>query len=94
MRRIAGFSLVLGLFLFVLPVVSAQHVWAQATLENPQPGSFQSGIGVIYDNRDGSGDHLLSHPGNDASSLYNFYEATGGQATIIMDGLSEFLLPD
>jgi hypothetical protein len=22
-------------------------VWAQATLENPQPGSFQSGIGVV-----------------------------------------------
>ena len=23
-------------------------LWAQATLDNPQPGSFQSGIGVIY----------------------------------------------
>ena len=47
MRRIAVLSLVPVLFLFVLPIVSAQHVWAQATLENPQPGSFQSGVGVI-----------------------------------------------
>ena len=47
MRRIAVLFLVPVLFLFVLPIVSAQHVWAQATLENPQPGSFQSGIGVI-----------------------------------------------
>ena len=47
MRRITVLSLVPVLFLFVLPIVSAQHVWAQATLENPQPGSFQSGIGVI-----------------------------------------------
>ena len=33
----------------------------------------------------------FSHPGNDDSSLYNFYEATGGRATITMDGLSQFL---
>ena len=41
-------------------------------------------------------DHVawFSHPGNDDSSLYNFYEATGGRAFITMDGLSEFLLPD
>ena len=33
--------------LFLLSVVSVPRVWAQATLENPQPDSFQSGIGVI-----------------------------------------------
>ena len=33
--------------LFLLSVVSVPHVWAQATLENPQPDSFQSGIGII-----------------------------------------------
>lgn len=41
-------------------------------------------------------DHVswFSHPDNDDSYLYNFYEATGGRATITMDGLSQFLLPD
>ena len=41
-------------------------------------------------------DHVswFSHPGNDDSSLYNYYEATGGRAFITMDGLSEFLLSD
>ena len=34
-------------FLFVLLLFSPQPVWAQAVLENPQPGSFQSGVGVI-----------------------------------------------
>ena len=33
--------------LFLLSVVSVPRVWAQQTLENPQPDSFQSGIGVI-----------------------------------------------
>ena len=33
--------------LFLLLVVSVPHVWAQQMLENPQPDSFQSGIGVI-----------------------------------------------
>ena len=33
--------------LCLLSVVSVPHVWAQATLENPQPDSFQSGIGII-----------------------------------------------
>ena len=33
--------------LFLLSVVSVPHVWAQQTLENPQPDSFQSGIGII-----------------------------------------------
>ena len=32
---------------FILSVFSAESVWAQATLENPAPNSFQSGIGVI-----------------------------------------------
>src|SRR5262249_41204408 len=32
-----------GVLSFGLP----QTVWAQAKLENPQPGSFQSGIGVV-----------------------------------------------
>ena len=33
--------------LWLLSAVSAPRVWAQATLENPQPDSFQSGIGLI-----------------------------------------------
>ncbi|MDE0191563.1 MAG: leucine-rich repeat domain-containing protein [Gammaproteobacteria bacterium] len=32
----------------------------------------------------------FSHPGNDESHLYNYYEATGGRGTIAMDGLSRF----
>ena len=32
----------------------------------------------------------FSHPGNDESHLYNYYEATGGRGTIAMDGLSQF----
>ena len=41
-------------------------------------------------------DHVsgFSHSGNDGWFLYNFYEATGGRATITMNGLSELLLPD
>lgn len=35
------------LFVLLLSVVIVPHVYAQQTLENPQPGSFQSGIGVI-----------------------------------------------
>lgn len=31
--------------------------------------------------------------GSDGSSLYNFYEATGGRATISMDGITSLLLP-
>ena len=34
------------IFLGLLSIV-ASPVWAQQTLENPQPGSFQSGVGVI-----------------------------------------------
>ena len=33
--------------LFLLSVVSVPRGWAQQTLENPQPDSFQSGIGII-----------------------------------------------
>ena len=34
---------------------------------------------------------LFSHAGEDEDpSWYNFYEATGGRATITMDGLSQF----
>ncbi len=33
--------------LSVLSIFSSQLVWAQATLENPQPNSFQSGVSVI-----------------------------------------------
>ena len=33
--------------LFLLAVVSVPRGWAQTALENPQPDSFQSGIGVI-----------------------------------------------
>ena len=41
-------------------------------------------------------DHVswFSHPGNDNSFLYNYYEATGGRSFITMDGLSQFLLSD
>ena len=34
--------------LFLLSIVSVPRVWAQTALENPQPASFQSGIGVIF----------------------------------------------
>ena len=37
MKRMLALSLVLVLFLFILPVFSVQSAWAQATLENPQP---------------------------------------------------------
>ena len=40
-------SLVSLSFLCLLSVSSSPLVWAQAVLENPQPGSFQSGVGVI-----------------------------------------------
>ena len=33
----------------------------------------------------------FSHPDEDESHRYNFYEATGGRGTIAMDGLSKFL---
>ncbi|MEW6300661.1 MAG: hypothetical protein AB1671_23475 [Thermodesulfobacteriota bacterium] len=33
--------------LFALGVTDSPVLWAQAVLENPQPGSFQSGIGVV-----------------------------------------------
>ena len=32
----------------------------------------------------------FSHPDEDESRRYNFYEATGGRGAIIMDSLSEF----
>ena len=32
----------------------------------------------------------FSHPGDDETYRFNFYEATGGRGTIIMDSLSEF----
>ena len=32
----------------------------------------------------------FSHPGDDSIHRYDFYEATGGRATITMDGLSQF----
>ena len=41
------FRLVAATVLFLLTLCAAPHVWAQATLENPQPDSFQSGIGLI-----------------------------------------------
>ncbi len=36
----------------------------------------------------------LSHEGDDGSREHNFYEATGGRASLIMDGLSKQLLED
>ena len=47
MKRPSVFALVPLAFLFFLSIVSVRPVWARATLENPQPGSSQSGIGVI-----------------------------------------------
>jgi hypothetical protein len=39
--------LVLVLASVILGFAAPRPLWAQANLENPQPGSFQSGIGVI-----------------------------------------------
>ena len=36
-----------GIAALVLSLAMPQLLWAQAALENPQPGSFQSGIGVV-----------------------------------------------
>ena len=47
MRRSLSFLWCLSPFLLLLSVFSARPVWAQAALGNPQPGSYQSGIGVI-----------------------------------------------
>ena len=47
MKRPSLLALVPLVFLFLLSVASVQSVWARATLENPQPNSSQSGIGVI-----------------------------------------------
>ena len=41
-------SMLVAAFLFVLSTFSSQFVQAQAILDNPQPGSFQSGIGIIH----------------------------------------------
>ena len=46
-RSTARSSLVSLSFLLLLSVFTSRPVWAQATLENPSPGSFQSGVGVI-----------------------------------------------
>jgi hypothetical protein len=46
LRRLARFYLFL-INSIVLNIVAAQAVFAQAILENPQPGSFQSGIGIV-----------------------------------------------
>ena len=46
-KRKIHWRLLVASFLFVLHAFSSQLVWAQAVLENPQPGSFQSGVGVI-----------------------------------------------
>ena len=47
MGQSTALSLVTLSFLSILPAFSSQLVWAQATLENPQPNSFQSGVSVI-----------------------------------------------
>ena len=42
-------TLILALFVTLTWGISfPQSLWAQAVLDSPQPGSFQSGIGVIY----------------------------------------------
>jgi hypothetical protein len=46
-RPIAFFSLPATCAILFLTLVSPRLLWAQATLENPQPDSQQSGIGVI-----------------------------------------------
>ena len=47
MRQSAILSLVQVAFLLLLSLFFSQPVWAQATLENPKPGSSQSGLGII-----------------------------------------------
>ena len=46
LRRLTRFYLFL-INSIVLTIVAPQAVFAQAILENPQPGSFQSGIGIV-----------------------------------------------
>jgi len=46
LRQLARFYLFL-INSIVLTIVAPQAVFAQAILENPQPGSFQSGIGIV-----------------------------------------------
>src|SRR5262245_24627649 len=46
LRKLARFYLFL-INSIVLTIVAPQVVFAQAILENPQPGSFQSGIGIV-----------------------------------------------
>ena len=41
------FALWMPLFALIFILLSSQRLWAQATLENPQSGSFQSGIGLV-----------------------------------------------
>ena len=41
-------SLIITLFVTLIGVfLLPQSLWAQSSFENPQPGSFQSGVGVI-----------------------------------------------
>ena len=47
MKRPSLLALVPFAFLFLLSIVSVRPVWARASLENPQPNSAQSGIGLI-----------------------------------------------
>ena len=47
MKRSPALALVPVSLLLLLSAFSAPRVWAQATLENPKPGSFQSGIRII-----------------------------------------------
>ena len=46
LRRLTGVAISAGC-LFLVGALFPQAVWAQVTLENPQPDSAQSGIGVI-----------------------------------------------
>ena len=41
-------TLIIALFVTLIGGLSLpQSLWAQSVFENPQPGSFQSGVGVI-----------------------------------------------
>ena len=47
MKRLPILALLSVSLLFLLSIVCVRPVWAQATLENPKPNSYQSGLGII-----------------------------------------------
>ena len=47
MKRLPILALLSVPLLFLLSIVCVRPAWAQATLENPKPDSYQSGLGII-----------------------------------------------